>query len=191
VREFACEQLSGAEEKELQRRHATCFLELVTTALPDLQAAASQRRLDRMQALKIEHSNFRIALEWSLKHDPVMALRLVDATAYFWADLFSDAYNLAEQALEKAAHVAPSPLVSSVLTIAANGAGRRGDYRRQGQLARQRLDSRVRSTTSVRLPGLVSRWGFCFETGDHQEAEHAFHKALHLFRARCRPQRCG
>jgi hypothetical protein len=52
--------------------------------------------------LKVEHDNFRTALNWSWEHDPVMALHLVDATAYFWADLFSDAHSLAEQALEKA-----------------------------------------------------------------------------------------
>jgi tetratricopeptide (TPR) repeat protein len=185
VREFAREQLSDGEQKELQRHHANYYLDMVNAALPDLQAAASQRRLERLQKLKIEHDNFRTALEWSLENDPVMALHLVDATAHFWADLFSDAHSLAEQALEKARHLAPPPLVAEVMAIAASGAGRRGDYRRQSQLARQRLDLACEIDDECQIA-----WGWfhvgssAFETGEHEAAERAFHHALQIFRVR-------
>lgn len=192
VREFAREQLSDGEQEELQRRHANYFLDMVNAALPDLQATASQRRLERLQKLKIEHDNFRTALEWSLEHDPVMALHLVDATAHFWADLFSDAHSLAEQALEKARHLAPPPLVAEVIAIAASGAGRRGDYRRQSELARQRLDLACEIDDECQIA-----WGWfhvgssAFETGEYEAAERAFQHALQIFRARAAAASAG
>jgi predicted ATPase len=145
VREFAREQSSGCEQEELQRRHANYFLDMLNAALPNLQAAASQRRLEQLQKLKIEHDNFRTALEWSLEYNPVMALQLVNATAYFWADLFSEAHSLAEQALEKARHL--DSLRGEVMAIAAAEPGRRGDYRRQvnsHDSARPRCENRRR-----------------------------------------------
>ncbi|HEX8234482.1 MAG TPA: BTAD domain-containing putative transcriptional regulator [Abditibacteriaceae bacterium] len=183
VREFAREQLSDCEQEELQRRHANYFLEMVNAALPNLEAAASQRRLEQMQRLKVEHDNFRVALEWSLEHDPVMALYLVDATSRFWADLFSEAHNLAEQALEKAMHLAPPPLVSSVLSIAATAAGHRGDYRRQSQLSRQRLELACEIDDEYQIAWAWFHVGAsAFETGEHEAAERAFHQALQIFR---------
>ncbi|HEX8235214.1 MAG TPA: BTAD domain-containing putative transcriptional regulator [Abditibacteriaceae bacterium] len=185
VREFAREQLSQSQEKELQHRHAACFLEMVRAAMPDLQATASQRRLQQLQRLKLEHDNFRTALEWSLEHEPVMALHLVDATSYFWADLFCDAHNLAEQALEKAMHLAPPLLVSSVLTIAGIGAGRRGDYCRQSELARQRLELACQLDDDCQIAWAWFHVGtLAFETADHVAAERAFLQALQIFRAR-------
>lgn len=184
VREFATEQLSADELGPLRQRHATYFWEVIEATMPDLQSPESARRLNQLNRLKIEHENFRAALEWSLEGDPVLALRLVEATSKFWAELFGEAHNLAERALEKAANLAPKPLVSTVLTIAANGAARRGDYRQQYELSRQRLELARELDDELQLGWAWFHVGFAaWEIGEHQNGEAAYEEAVRIFRA--------
>ena len=64
VREFAQERLEASGEMEdIQRRHATYFLELAEAAKPQLRGLAQAEWLDRLED---EQANLRAALAWPL-----------------------------------------------------------------------------------------------------------------------------
>lgn len=75
VREFALEELtaSGAAN-EFKRRHAEFFAALAEKAFPHLAGAKAAEWFERLEE---EHDNLRVALEWSLQHQPDVALRIV------------------------------------------------------------------------------------------------------------------
>jgi predicted ATPase/DNA-binding SARP family transcriptional activator len=82
IREYSAEQLEETGDAEIVRRlHAEHFLDL------GLQAKPKLKRWDAgalMVSLEKEHDNFRLALDWSLEHEPDWYLRLVDALFRFW-----------------------------------------------------------------------------------------------------------
>jgi predicted ATPase/class 3 adenylate cyclase len=83
IREYALERL-GEEETgdEIRQRHASFFLDLAETAVPNLFGAEQARWLD---TLELEHDNLRAALEWlSESSNAVMALRLGSSLWRFW-----------------------------------------------------------------------------------------------------------
>jgi predicted ATPase/DNA-binding SARP family transcriptional activator len=82
IREYSAEQLEEAGDAELvRRRHAEHLLALGLQAKPELKRANAGAW---MVSLEEEHDNFRVALDWSLEHEPDWYLRLVDALFRFW-----------------------------------------------------------------------------------------------------------
>jgi predicted ATPase/DNA-binding SARP family transcriptional activator len=82
LRRYAAERLgeSGICEK-IQRRHAEYFLRLAERAEPMLRGP---RQVTWLRALESERDNLSAALDWALRRDPDMAVRLASALAYFW-----------------------------------------------------------------------------------------------------------
>jgi predicted ATPase/DNA-binding CsgD family transcriptional regulator len=84
IREYALEGLEASDETQAaQRRHATYFLSLAEEASPALRGRNQEVWITRLET---ERHNVRVALRWSLAHDPDMALRLAAALWRFWYD---------------------------------------------------------------------------------------------------------
>ena len=82
VRDFAVEALEAeGETAETRRRHAEFFVELGQTAEPLLQGAESEIWLRKLEE---DHDNLRAAMNWSLKNEPEMAIRLAVAVRNYW-----------------------------------------------------------------------------------------------------------
>ncbi|MDQ3088465.1 MAG: tetratricopeptide repeat protein [Acidobacteriota bacterium] len=82
VREYGLERLAEKGElEEMRRSHAEFFLNLATTAQPQLIGAEQTKWLS---ILETEHDNLRAALAWSFEHDAETTLRLARALGEFW-----------------------------------------------------------------------------------------------------------
>ena len=74
VREFAESVLENDDDaNEIKRRHALFFLELAERAEPHLLKRESALWVRRLEE---EHDNLRAALQWSVRHDSLIAARL-------------------------------------------------------------------------------------------------------------------
>lgn len=82
LHEFAWERLNENTETEAtRRRHADYFVALVERAEPELQLS-HQRWWSEL--LETERENLRLALEWSLREDVAIGLRLAGALWWHW-----------------------------------------------------------------------------------------------------------
>jgi non-specific serine/threonine protein kinase len=84
IREFAVEQMDAAGElEEIQEAHARFYGRLARSA--DRDVVADSSRLPWKPELECEHENFRMALEWALKHGEVeLEQALTEALARGW-----------------------------------------------------------------------------------------------------------
>jgi predicted ATPase/DNA-binding SARP family transcriptional activator len=81
IRQYAAERLTAGEIEDLRRRHATTFLALARSAVPDLMNAS----VCRLEQLDPDHDNIRAALSWSLENEPdELALPLAAAFRWYW-----------------------------------------------------------------------------------------------------------
>jgi len=82
LRRYAADRLteSGTAE-EVRRRHAEHLLRLAERAEPLLRGPRQGEWLRRLEA---DRDNFGAAIDWALRHDPEVAVRLSSALAYFW-----------------------------------------------------------------------------------------------------------
>ncbi|HEX2060224.1 MAG TPA: tetratricopeptide repeat protein, partial [Thermoanaerobaculia bacterium] len=131
IREYAAERL--AQPNETRRRHALAFLAIVRDEEPRLSTAcyASFQRLDA------ELDNVRIALGWSLEHEPeTIALPLAASFRWYWyyRILWSDGLRWMTRVLE----CVPEPAEGGRRSTAAvlSGAGTFAAY--GGELAKGR-----------------------------------------------------
>ena len=118
LRRYAAERLAESGTVEvLQRRHAAYFLRLAERAEPLLRGPDQGVWMRRLEA---EHDNFGAAIDWALRHDAEMAVRLTGALAYFWliGRHRSEVRRRLDQALD-AARDAPSASRARALTWAA------------------------------------------------------------------------
>ena len=82
LRDFGLEQLEIADDVDHYRQlHANFFLRLAQEADQHLWGPNSYVWIER---LKREHDNLRLALEWSLAHDPTTALQFAGRLWWFW-----------------------------------------------------------------------------------------------------------
>lgn len=82
VREFAQERLDQSGDATAARQaHAAYFGRFMEEMDPLLWSSASSALLNWVA---LEHDNLRAALEWSLTHDPALALGLAQRTGAFW-----------------------------------------------------------------------------------------------------------
>ena len=82
VREFAAEQLAVLPEAAaVHAAHAAYLFELVEGLDPPPFWPAR----DGLDALELEHDNFRAALDWYRSADPATALRLANRLTAFWS----------------------------------------------------------------------------------------------------------
>lgn len=81
IREYGAEQLDAEARAQLERRHAEFFVALAEAARPELFRPHPAVWMTRLSA---EPENLRAALEWSLNHEPELALRGASALVGFW-----------------------------------------------------------------------------------------------------------
>jgi predicted ATPase/DNA-binding SARP family transcriptional activator len=93
VREYAGAQLDrDPEAADVRERHCRHYLALAERAEPELRTHGEATWLPKLDA---EASNFRAALDWSLRHgDPADALRLVGLLGTYWGIRRSPAEGL-------------------------------------------------------------------------------------------------
>ncbi|MGH2781774.1 MAG: ATP-binding protein, partial [Thermoleophilaceae bacterium] len=106
VREYAFERLEAdGGAAEAHGRHCRHYRDLAEQAEPELFTHREAKWLSRLDA---EVDNLRVALDWSVLHAPVEALRLVAALSSFW-DLrdIREGLERGEAALEAAGDEAP------------------------------------------------------------------------------------
>ena len=65
----------------LQERHARFYLEFAEAIEPHVNTASRQIVIRRIDA---EHDNLRAAIDWGLRHNPDLALRLAGYLRWFW-----------------------------------------------------------------------------------------------------------
>ncbi len=82
IRQYADEKLLEAgEELEVRNRHLEYFLGLAERAEPELTGPNTPKWIKRLEE---ELDNIRAALEWSLKQDVQLGLRLASALMRYW-----------------------------------------------------------------------------------------------------------
>ena len=82
IRQYAGEKLLEAgESKQARARHMDFFLKLAEAAEPHLNGP---QELEWLSRLETEYDNLRAALEWGMKNDILVALRLGTALFSFW-----------------------------------------------------------------------------------------------------------
>ena len=82
IRQYAHEKLAeGGEEQAACRRHLAYFLDLAVRAEARLRGP---HQVEWHELVKAELDNFRAALTWALKVDPLAELRIASALYWFW-----------------------------------------------------------------------------------------------------------
>jgi predicted ATPase/DNA-binding SARP family transcriptional activator len=107
VREYASERFEAAKSAaEIRRRHCEHYLALAERAEPELFTRGEAAWLPRLDA---EVDNFRAALDWSIRGDPALALRLAGLLAKFWVvrNRFVEGLGWIEAALDAPGRDAP------------------------------------------------------------------------------------
>jgi predicted ATPase/DNA-binding SARP family transcriptional activator len=107
VREFAMERLDADESAhEVHARHCRHYLALAERAEPEWCTRGDAEWLARLDA---EIDNLRAALDWGLRRDPALALRLAGLLEWFWDIQNRDDEGLqwVDAAVERAGDAAP------------------------------------------------------------------------------------
>jgi len=82
IRQFARDKLvEEDEEAAIYERHLSYFHDWAQATEPKLLTADQLKYLSKLER---DLDNFRVALQWSLKFRPLMALRIVSALTFFW-----------------------------------------------------------------------------------------------------------
>ena len=127
IRQYATEMLQQAAEADTVReRHSEFFTTTAEEAAPRLTKSA-----EALNAMALDHDNYRAALTWSIEHDQgERALRLVHALWRFWQQRghFSEGRAWAERALALPSAAAPTAARAKGLTGAAGIAYWQNDY---------------------------------------------------------------
>jgi non-specific serine/threonine protein kinase len=183
VREFALEALeSSGEANEIKRRHARFYASLAEDGEPELLGANAAQWLATIEE---EHDNLRLAIEWSLENDPVIALRIAGALRNFWfvRGYLSEGVKWIKQALDKKGTDAETKLRAKALYSIGNLNRFQGEldsakpYLEEGlRLAREAGDDNITS---------LSIWGLGMlriERGDLNEAKILIEESLAIAR---------
>ncbi|MFY9615612.1 MAG: adenylate/guanylate cyclase domain-containing protein [Candidatus Dormiibacterota bacterium] len=139
IRQFGAEELhKSGEEPPTRQRHCDFFLELATTAEPELTRPDQAQWMDDLER---EHDNLRAALDYSATaEDATLGLRLVGALWRFWyvRGYISEGRRWAAQAL--ASEAEPH---STMRALAMSAAGRLADADHDTAAARPLLQEAV------------------------------------------------
>jgi Predicted ATPase len=99
IRQYGLEQLSGSDEEgSIRTRHLDYFLKLAVDEEPNLYGG---RQVEWIKRLEEEHSNYQMALTWSLEHDMKAGQGLVLALWWSWVirGYVSEGYSWIQKAL--------------------------------------------------------------------------------------------
>jgi predicted ATPase/DNA-binding CsgD family transcriptional regulator len=150
IREYGWRQLTErGEEEPILRRHAEFYLRLAEMADHALDAGDELRRLED------ELANLRVALGWSIDHDPELGVRLAGALDSFWEyGSPSEGRRWLELALHRSEAVTPAARARALLA-AGRLATDQGDYARARTLLEE-CQSLYRSLGNQSAPRYVS-----------------------------------
>ena len=81
IREYALQKLDGQEADALSRLHARYYLTMAETAHANWETPRAEAALEEID---LELDNMRAALQWSVRSDPILGLRLVEALMRYW-----------------------------------------------------------------------------------------------------------
>ena len=181
LRILAREQLSSREHLALARRHAAYFMELAERAAPHLSRGGGD---DFLQSLEIEQDNFRAALDWSLRYEPVWALRIATALSDFWEmkSRNTEGSNWIERALSAAPDAEPL-LQARALEASSRLALRTQNY----QIAYERAEAacqalRAQGDRRTLAHALCSLGLVCLIRSEFARTRELYHEALQLAR---------
>ncbi|MBA2454489.1 MAG: tetratricopeptide repeat protein [Chloroflexia bacterium] len=182
IREFGLAQLDAQiETQDVHKRHADHLVELFSGSESDWH---SPRELSTLRRTDAEIENLRLALDWSLSHDPETALRLACEVAWYWfirgANL--EARRWLEQTLASAVD-APDDLRAQALSWIGWHATTYGDFQ-AAHLAHEQalaLYRRVGNNNGAAscLHGLARN---AFWMGDLDQAETLYEEVADRFR---------
>jgi hypothetical protein len=114
LRRYAGERLEESGTADgLQRRHAAYFRGLAERAEPLLRGPEQGVWL---HPLETDHDNFSAGIDWALRHDPEVAVRLSGGLAWFW--------NIGGHPRPGGASTKPSPRVKARLPPVGHGRSR-------------------------------------------------------------------
>jgi predicted ATPase/DNA-binding CsgD family transcriptional regulator len=182
IREYALERGGEtADQDEARRSHASHYLRLAEAAEPKL---GGPEQVAWLNALDVDHGNFRAALAFLVAEDANVALRLGGALCGFWLErgYLAEGRGWLEAALD-AAHDAPPALQAKALNGAGVLANYEGDYLRARELCSKSLalyraiDDRKGIAESLSGVAVAAR-----TTGDYDEAASAYEEALTIYR---------
>lgn len=186
LREYAQEQLARSSEAEaIAQRHATYFLTLAETAVPELHLARQEQWLVRLEE---EHDNLRQALAWFLAHERNdEALRVVAALGWFWVkqDHHSEGFRWVARTLAQGRSAAPALRAKAILFAGGRLAHFVGEQRRNFREPLAEALAWARATQDR----YCEAWALGYLalhheiTGDaHEQAIALFQAALQIFR---------
>jgi predicted ATPase/DNA-binding XRE family transcriptional regulator len=171
IREFGCAQLDAhGETDDTHHRHAAYFLQAFSESVEQLRSARFRSWLERGDA---EVENLRLALEWSTRNDPELAIRL--AREVGWYLLTRGAVPEARHRLEDALAAAdeiPDELRAGALVDIGMYATTYGDFDparafiEQALALYRQLDDPLGVAICLHNLGRVAMW-----RGDFEEAE--------------------
>ncbi|HLO33261.1 MAG TPA: tetratricopeptide repeat protein, partial [Anaerolineales bacterium] len=127
IRQYAQEKLQRSGENDEVRRHCLVFfLAFADQATAQLLTVEQKKWFTELDS---EYGNLRSALEWSIKNDPVHALRLAAALGQYWEvrGYISEGRTALERALQQAQD-APKAVRADGLRWQAKFTARQGDY---------------------------------------------------------------
>jgi predicted ATPase/DNA-binding SARP family transcriptional activator len=137
VREYA--QALASADREGHQLHASCFLELAETAVPELVGADQGEWLETLEA---SHDDLRAALDWfATSGDAKLELRLATALGRFWyiRGYLREGLERLRRSIEGARGAYPE-LTANALRAASALAVLRGDYQEARDLVEGALE---------------------------------------------------
>jgi predicted ATPase/DNA-binding CsgD family transcriptional regulator len=183
LRQYASEKLSGTgEETALRARHAAYFAALAEASMAERERTRASEWALRLTA---ESQNLRAALEWSLRAEPPLALRIVSGMAWLW----HTQSNLAEgrRWLERALQASAGD--PAVRARALHGAGqivyRQGDCGAAQAFLTEALDIQRRLGDEAGMARTLASLGLALlSLADYRRANRCLEEALDIQRRR-------
>jgi predicted ATPase/Tfp pilus assembly protein PilF len=192
LREYASEQMSPAQRRQVQQRHIRYFLDLAEVAAPQLQGSEQASWLERLET---EHSNLRAALEWCLREEAkgeedslspeALGLRLAGALHRFWLvpGYLNEGRAYLTQALARAGATAKTKARAEALNGAGNLACNQGDFADAHRLHEESLAiSRESGDLRGAANSLNGLGNVAYEQGDYAGARRFHEESLSIQR---------
>jgi predicted ATPase/tRNA A-37 threonylcarbamoyl transferase component Bud32 len=178
VRDYALDRLEATAEAEpVRRNHAAYFVVLAENAEPHLQGAQPAEWLNRLDE---EHDNLRVALAWSLAHDPATAARLGAGIRYFWDfhGYLTEGLGFAKEILSLREGV-PTAARWKLLSMAGNMARFQGDHETAREFYETALnEGRAAGDLAQMAVSCRGLGGLAIERGDHAAARTFIEQSL-------------
>jgi non-specific serine/threonine protein kinase len=182
IRQYAAEKRDASPEAvDARIRHLDWCLTLAETADGMFRGP---RETDAIARLEQEHDNLRVALRWSLQHEPATALRLAAALARFWEarSLVAEGQAWLARALAAGAE-APAVVRARALRAAGGLAELRGEFATAGALHEQALILYRQMQDQPGIAAAQASLGWtAYRQGDYGAASAALSASLALYR---------